>query len=80
MNHSQNFFSLIFPSRIAFINADTLKVNSAAIEVIQYADSLNISELKGDTSGMISETAKYFAATSADRQKLLRGEIIQKIN
>jgi len=66
----QSYFSL----KNAFINADTAKVNSAAVEVIQFADSLDISELKGDTSGMISETAKYFAATISGSAKVVAGE------
>ena len=65
-----SYFSL----KDAFINADISKVNSAAIEVIQHADSLDISELKGDTSGMISETAKYFAATISGSAKAVAGE------
>ena len=66
----QSYFSL----KNAFISADTAKVNSAAVEVIQFADSLDISELKGDTSGMISETAKYFAATISGSAKAVAGE------
>ena len=66
----QSYFSL----KNAFINADTAKVNSAAVEVIQFADSLDISELKGDTSGMISETAKYFAASISGSAKVVAGE------
>ena len=66
----QSYFSL----KNALISADTAKVNSAAVEVIQFADSLDISELKGDTSGMISETAKYFAATISGSAKVVAGE------
>jgi hypothetical protein len=53
----------------AFINADTSKVNSAATQLMQNADSLNVNEIKGDTSGMIRETAKYFASSISGSAK-----------
>src|SRR5688572_24154015 len=45
----QSYYSL----KNAFMNADTLKVNSAAVQLMQNADSLNVNELMGDSSGMI---------------------------
>jgi hypothetical protein len=64
-NLLQSYYSL----KNAFINADTSKAHSAAMQLMQHADSLNIGELKGDSSGMISETAKYFAATISGSAK-----------
>lgn len=66
----QSYFSL----KEAFINADTVKVNSAAVLLVQHADSLNLNELKGDSSGMILETADYFASTISGSAKALAGE------
>ena len=66
----QTYFSL----KDAFINADTVKVNSAANLLVQYSDSLNINELKGDSSGMIRETANYFASTISGSAKVLTGQ------
>jgi hypothetical protein len=58
----------------AFINADLPKVNSAALELLRNADSLNINEIKGDTSGMIRETAKSFAANISGSAKTMTDE------
>lgn len=66
----QSYFSL----KDEFINADTVMVNTAAVQLIQHADSLNINELKGDSSGMIRETANYFASTISGSAKTLTAE------
>jgi len=66
----QTYFSL----KDAFISADTVKVNSAAVLLIRHADSLNINELKGDSSGMILETANYFASAISGSAKTLTNE------
>jgi hypothetical protein len=66
----QSYFSL----KNAFTNADISKVNSAAEQLMQYADSLNISEIQGDTSGMIRETARSFAANVSGSAKNITAE------
>ena len=66
----QSYYSL----KDAFINADTSKVNSAAMQLMRNADSLNVNEIKGDTSGMIRETAQYFSATISGSANAIAGE------
>lgn len=66
----QSYYSL----KDAFIKVDTSKVNSAAIQLMQNADSLNVNEVKGDTSGMIRETAKYFASTISSSANAVTGD------
>ena len=58
-NLLQSYYSL----KSAFTSGDVAKANSAAAQLALSADSLNINELQGDTSGTIRETAKYFAGT-----------------
>jgi hypothetical protein len=67
----QSYYSL----KNAFTNADISKANSAAEQLMQNADSLNINEIQGDTSGMIRETAKSFAANvSASAKNITMGD------
>jgi hypothetical protein len=66
----QSYFSL----KNAFTIADTSKVNSAAVQLLQNTDGLNINEIQGDTSGMIRETAKSFATNISGSAKTLAGE------
>ena len=66
----QSYYTL----KDAFINADTSKVNSAAMQLKENADSLNVNEIKGDTSGMIRETAQYFTATISGSANAMAGE------
>ncbi len=47
----------------AFVASDAEKVNTAAAELVKAADSLATNEIKGDSTGMIKETAKQFAQT-----------------
>jgi len=47
----------------ALVASDTVKANAASRELIVYADSLKISEIQGDSTGMIKETAKTFTST-----------------
>lgn len=67
----QAYYSL----KESFINGDTVKANSAAAQLMLNADSLNIDEIKGDSSGTIRETAKYFAGTISGSAKALPAEI-----
>lgn len=66
----QSYFSL----KDAFIESDTVKVNAAAGELMQYADSLHVNEIKGDSSGTITETAKIFSATISSSAQALAAE------
>ena len=74
MNPLQNCSNLTIRLKEAFVNADTVKGNSAAMRSVQIADSLNVDEIKGDTSGTIRETAKYFAGTISGSAKALAAE------
>lgn len=69
---NQSFVSLLdtyYALKNAFVVTDTNAVNKAAVQLALDADSLKINEIQGDTSGMIKETAKYFAATIATSGK-----------
>src|SRR5687767_14976998 len=58
----------------AFVNSDTIKVNSAAGDLARSADSLDVSQIRGDTSGTVKETAKYFAGTISGSASAIAGE------
>lgn len=62
----------------AFVNTDTVKVNSAAAELARNADSLDVNQISGDSSGTVRETAKYFAGTISGSAKGIAGE--QELN
>lgn len=66
----QSYYSL----KEAFVNSDTVKVNSAATSLSGNSDGLKVEEITGDTSGTIRETAKYFAATISGSAKALAAE------
>ena len=66
----QSYYTL----KNTFIGADISKINSAAEQLMQLADSLNVNELQGDSSGMIRETAKSFAANISGSAKTITGE------
>lgn len=74
---NQSFASLLnayYSLRDAFVASDTVKVNEAATALTATADSLKVSELQGDTSGAIRETAQFFAATISSSGKAVTGE------
>ena len=47
----------------ALVASDSVKANAASKQLIVFADSLKISEIQGDSTGMIKETAKTFTGT-----------------
>jgi len=65
-----SYFSL----KDAIADYDTLKANAVAKEMIGFADSLKIDEIKGDSTGDIRKTAADFAGTISGSAKGLRGE------
>jgi len=74
---NQSFSELLqsyYTLKNAFTNADISKVNSAAVQLMNDADSLRISEIQGDTSGMIRETARSFATNISGSAKTMTGE------
>ena len=50
---------------------DTVKVNAAALQLVEFADSLALHEIKGDTTGDIKNTAVNFTGTIAGSSKAL---------
>ena len=58
----------------ALVASDTSKANAASRELVVYADSLKISEIKGDSTGMIKETAKTFTGTISGSAQALAKE------
>ena len=74
---NQSFSKLLqsyFMLKNAFTDADISKVNSAAVQLMNDADSLRISEIQGDTSGMIRETARSFATNISGSARTMTGE------
>jgi hypothetical protein len=58
----------------SLVMEDTAKVNAAAASLISHAEGLALNELKGDTTGLIAETAKTFTGTMATSGDALRKE------
>ena len=56
------------------VEEDTIKVNAAALQMVQYADSLALDEIKGDSTGDIKNTALNFTGTIAGSSKALAVE------
>jgi Cu(I)/Ag(I) efflux system membrane fusion protein len=53
---------------------DTVKVNLAAVQMVQFADSLALDEIKGDSTGDIKNTALNFTGTISGSSKALAAE------
>ena len=58
----------------ALVASDTAKANAASKELRVYADSLKVGEIKGDSTGMIMETAKTFTNTISGSAQALAKE------
>ena len=57
----------------ALVASDSAKANNASKELIRYADSLEIDEIQGDSTGVIKETARTFSGTiSGSAQALVK--------
>ena len=55
----------------ALVTADTIKANQAAKDITDYSDSLALKEIKGDSTGVIRETALSFTGTISGSAKAL---------
>jgi hypothetical protein len=66
----QSYFLL----KETFVAGDPSKINAAASALLTNADSLNINEIRGDTSGTIRENAKYFTATISGSATAIKGD------
>lgn len=61
---TQSFENLLFSYydlKDALVAADTVKANGAAGKLAQHADSLKLDAIRGDSTGLIKETAKSLA-------------------
>lgn len=58
----------------ALVASDTAKANAASAQLALLADSLKTSDIRGDTSGMIRETAQSFAMAISGSAKSLPAE------
>ena len=56
------------------VEEDTVKVNASALQLVYYADSLALNEIKGDSTGDIKNTALNFTGTIAGSSKALAAE------
>jgi Protein of unknown function (DUF3347) len=65
-----SYFSL----KDAITEYDTTKANAVAKELVVFADSLKTDEIKGDSTGVIKQTAADFAGTISGSAKGLIGE------
>lgn len=74
---NQSFATLLnayYGVKDALVASDTLKANKAALELAHASDSLKLSEIKGDTTGVIQETAKTYTGTITGSANALAGE------
>ena len=58
----------------ALVASDSTKANTASQQLIVFADSLKVDEIKGDTTGMIKETARTFTSTISGSAQALTKE------
>lgn len=56
------------------VEEDTVKVNAAALQMVEHADSLALNEIKGDSTGDIKNTALNFTGTIVGSSKALVAE------
>jgi hypothetical protein len=58
----------------ALVASDTAKASAAALVLRATADSLKVNEIKGDSTGVIKETASSFASTISGSAQALAAE------
>lgn len=58
----------------ALVASDSVTANAASRQLVIHADSLQINEITGDSTGMIKETAKTFTATISGSAQALASE------
>lgn len=74
---NQSFSGLLesyYALKDAFVASNTELVNSAADRLIEKAASLQVDELRGDTSGTIRETAKTFVTIMNSSAAAIKSE------
>jgi Protein of unknown function (DUF3347) len=70
----EKILNTYFSLKSALIEYDTAKANAASRELIVFADSLKIDEIKGDSTGDIKKIADDLAGTISGSAKGLIGE------
>jgi uncharacterized protein YdbL (DUF1318 family) len=73
----QSFTQLLntyYSLKDALVASDTAKASAEARSLVLAADSLNVNEIKGDSTGVIKETAKNFTGTISSSAKALAAE------
>ncbi|WEK34788.1 MAG: DUF3347 domain-containing protein [Candidatus Pseudobacter hemicellulosilyticus] len=68
------FLTAYFDLKDALVTSDTGKASAAALRLATTADSLQINEIKGDSTGAIKLTAKDYAGTIAGSARAVAGE------
>ena len=74
---NQSFTQLLnsyYSLKDALVASDTAKASSAAHAVAKAADGLKVNEIKGDSTGVIKETAKNFTGTITSSAQALAAE------
>lgn len=57
----ENLLFSYYELKDALVSSDTAKANGAAGKLAQHADSLDVEAIRGDSTGLIKETAKSLA-------------------
>lgn len=70
----ERLLNAYFSLKEALADYDTGRANAAALQVVEFSDSLRTDEIKGDSTGDIRKTASDFAGTISGSAKGLRGE------
>ena len=70
----QKLMTSYYSLKDALVASDTVKANAASKELGVFADSLQLSEISGDSTGMIRETAKTFTGTISGSAQALSKE------
>ena len=74
---NQSFTQLLnayYNLKDALVASDTAKASAAARSVAAAADSLKVNEIKGDSTGVIKETAKNYTGTLTGSAQALAAE------
>lgn len=74
---NQSFTQLLtayYGLKDALVASDTAKASAQARSLVLAADSLQVNEIKGDSTGVIKETAKNFTGTISSSAKALATE------
>lgn len=74
---NQSYATLLnayFGLKDALVASDTAKASAAALSLVAASDSLKVNEIKGDSTGVIKETAVNFTGTIKSSAQALMAE------